>query len=563
MSKLLHVLIVEDSEDDALLLVRQLRKGGYDVVSERVDDENGLLAALQEKSWDIVITDHNMPQFSSDHSIRSIKNSGKDIPVIIVSGSIGEEVAVDAMKSGAHDYIMKDNLKRLVPAIDRELREADNRRAHREAQHKIHYMAHHDALTGVINRYGFEERLNELLALTEPDVKHGFLYIDLDQFKIVNDTCGHVAGDELLRQLAQLFKNHIRGNDTLARLGGDEFGILLENCSLSKAQQIAANLIAAVNQFQFSWSGKPFAIGTSIGLVMIDQHYHRLTDVMSAADVACYTAKDQGRNRLYVYHSDDESLVSRQNEMQWASRLHQAIEENRFRLFSQKILSLNGANKASTMFEILLRLVDEDGSLVLPSTFIPAAERYNLMTQIDRWVIDKTLQFLATDKKLENDVLVFINLSGTSLSHNDLTGYIQQKIDQYQVSPQQLCFEITETSAISNLSTALEFIYEMRNLGCCMALDDFGTGMSSFSYLRTLPVDFIKIDGEFVKTMAEDKMNMAIVNAINNIGHEAGLKTIGEYAETQQLIDGLKQLGVDYAQGFGIQHPQEVKMVSD
>ncbi|MDJ0832300.1 MAG: diguanylate cyclase, partial [Gammaproteobacteria bacterium] len=283
MANLLRVLIVEDSEDDALLLVRQLRKGGFEIDFERVDDEGGLLSALEQKSWDIVITDHNMPQFSSDHSIKSIKNSGKDIPVIIVSGSIGEEVAVDAMKSGAHDYIMKDNLRRLVPAIERELREADNRRAHREAQHKIHYMAHHDALTGVINRYGFEERLNELLSLSEPEIQHGFLYIDLDQFKIVNDTCGHVAGDELLRQLAQLFKHHIRGNDTLARLGGDEFGILLENCSLDKAQQIADNLIAAVNQFQFSWSGKPFAIGASIGLVMIDQLYHRLSDVMSAA----------------------------------------------------------------------------------------------------------------------------------------------------------------------------------------------------------------------------------------------------------------------------------------
>ena len=563
MANLLRVLIVEDSEDDALLLVRQLRKGGFEIDFERVDDEGGLLSALEQKSWDIVITDHNMPQFSSDHSIKSIKNSGKDIPVIIVSGSIGEEVAVDAMKSGAHDYIMKDNLRRLVPAIERELREADNRRAHREAQHKIHYMAHHDALTGVINRYGFEERLNELLSLSEPEIQHGFLYIDLDQFKIVNDTCGHVAGDELLRQLAQLFKHHIRGNDTLARLGGDEFGILLENCSLDKAQQIADNLIAAVNQFQFSWSGKPFAIGASIGLVMIDQLYHRLSDVMSAADVACYTAKDQGRNRLYVYHPNDESLLNRQNEMQWASRLHQAIEENRFRLYSQKILPLTGDAEAPAMFEILLRLIDEDGSLVMPGTFIPAAERYNLMTQIDHWVIDKTLHYLATQLKLDKDILVCINLSGTSLSDNGLSDYIRAKIDQYQVPAKRLCFEITETSAISNLTTALEFIYEMRNLGCRLALDDFGTGMSSFSYLRTLPVDFIKIDGEFVKTMAEDKMNLAIVNAINNIGHEAGLKTIGEYAESEQIIDGLKQLGVDYAQGFGIQRPQPVEMDID
>ncbi len=558
MSKSLHVLIVEDSEDDALLLVRELRKGGFDIDYLRVEDEEMLSSALNDQSWDIVITDHNLPTLSSDTSILSVKQTGRDIPVIIVSGSIGEEVAVNAMKSGAHDYIMKDNLSRLVPAIERELREAENRRAHREAEYKIHYMAHHDALTGVINRYGFEERLNELLSRADRDVRHGFLYIDLDQFKIVNDTCGHVAGDELLRQLSKLLKKHIRGNDLLARLGGDEFGILLENCSLSKAEQIANSLIEAVNQFQFSWSGKPFAVGASIGLVMIDTHYHLLSDIMSAADVACYTAKDQGRNRLYIYHPDDESLVSRQNEMQWAARLHHALEEDRFRLYSQKILPLKDKDQALSMCEILLRLIDEDGTLVLPGTFIPAAERYNLMGQIDRWVIDKTLQYLATEIRSEDNFVVFINLSGTSISTDSLTDFIREKINQYQVPARQLCFEITETSAISNLSTALEFIYEMRNQGCRIALDDFGTGMSSFSYLRTLPVDYLKIDGEFVKFMDQDKMNFAIVNAINNIGHEAGLETIGEFVESQEILDALKKLGVNYAQGYAIERPQEL-----
>ncbi len=563
MSNPLHVLFVEDSESDTMLLVRELSKAGYTLDYERVEDEQGLLGALARKDWDIVITDHNLPRFSSAETMVLVKQSGRDIPVIIVSGSIGEEYAVAAMKAGAYDYIMKDNLKRLAPAIGREVREARNRRAHRKAESTIQYMQNHDGLTGVVNRSGFEKRVNELLSEIDRDTQHGFLYIDVDQFKLVNDTCGHVAGDELLRQLVDVFRHNIRGNDILARLGGDEFGILLGNCSLAKAEQIADNLIQAVNQFQFSWGGKPFAVAVSIGLVLLDYHYPTLDDVMSAADVACFTAKDQGRNRMYVYNPEDESLVNRKDEMQWASRLHHALEDNRFRLYHQKIHALNGHAHAPVMYEILLRLIDEDGQLVMPNRFIPAAERYDLITNIDRWVIDNILQFLAGHRAEQSQALAFINLSGASINESSLPDYIRHKLQQYDVAARQLCFEITETAAISNLSNAVGFLNQIRALGCCIALDDFGTGMSSFSYLKTLPADFIKIDGEFVASMADNDMNRAIVDAINSIGHVGGLKTIGEYAESEQIIEALTDLGVDYAQGYCIQRPCELIPTAD
>jgi len=552
----LRVLLVEDSENDALLILRQLNKGGFDTDHKRVFNQHDLEDALSSGHWDIVISDHNMPNFSSDLSIKTVGKFDKDLPVILVSGTIGEELAVKAMRDGAHDYIMKNNLARLVPAVERELREAVNRKSQRETEQQIHYMAKHDALTGLINRFGFENKLEDMIDAVNQGLEHAFLYIDLDQFKIVNDTCGHVAGDELLRQLSRIMEKEIRVNDTLARLGGDEFGVLLNNCPLAVAESIAEKFLKAIKSFPFSWKQKTFTLGASIGLVVIDQHYQEPEQIMSAADLACYSAKDSGRNRIHIYQAGNVDIERRQVEMEWVSRIQQALKKDQFQLYKQCISPLNEKYKNFQCCEFLLRLVD-DGEVISPATFIPAAERYNLMPDIDRWVIDHVMAYISGNDP-ETESLAFINLSGNSINDFALTTYISEKLDQYKVAAHQVCFEITETAAISNYGSAIKFIEEVRNMGCLFALDDFGTGMSSFSYLRSLPVDYLKIDGEFIRSMDDSDMDRAIVEAINNIGHVANLRTIGEHAETDKIIQNLKDINVDFAQGYAIEIPHKI-----
>jgi diguanylate cyclase (GGDEF)-like protein len=556
MSEKLNLLIVEDSENDALLLIRHLKNGGYDPQYEIVFNQHDLDQALLSRHWDIVISDHNMPNFSSELAISTVQKFDRDLPIIIVSGTIGEEMAVNAMRAGAHDYIMKDNLARLLPAIEREIKETINRKSQRVAEQQIHYMANHDALTGLINRFGFDKKLHDMLNTVSLGQKHAFLYIDLDQFKIINDTSGHVAGDELLKQISSVLQDEIRDNDTLARLGGDEFGVLLDNCPLTVAESIAEKIIKAVKAFRFTWQDKTFTVGASIGLVVINEQSQKPTEIMSTADLACYTAKDAGRNRVHVYHMENADITKRQFEMEWVTRLQAAITEERFRLYRQSIIPLNDSQKNLRYYEFLLRLPSDDGEIILPQVFLPAAERYNLMPDIDRWVIDNVLAHMAGTE--ETDAISFINLSGNTIDDISLTTYIHDKLKQYQVPAHHICFEITETAAISNHSIAIEFIQEVRSLGCFFALDDFGSGMSSFSYLRSLPVDFIKIDGQFVRNMGNDKMSKSIVEAVNNIAHVAGLKTIGEHAESVEIIQDLKDIGVDFAQGNALEKPSVI-----
>jgi diguanylate cyclase (GGDEF)-like protein len=337
----LRLLLIEDSEDDALLLHRELHKGGYDTTLHRVDNVETLREALTGNHWDIVISDHNLPGLDSTQSLALVREANADIPIIIVSGTIGEEVAVETMRMGANDYIMKGNLTRLVPAIRRELREAQQRRTLRQAQATIHHMAYHDALTGLVNRAEFERRLQRALHTAQERASHHVvLYLDLDQFKIINDTCGHLAGDELLRCLTVDLLRQVRNRDTLARLGGDEFGVLLENCSLERAQEIAETIRETIHHFRFAWKEHSFAIGVSIGLVAIDETSHSVEEVLSAADMACYAAKDRGRNRIHLYRADDAELTHRHAEMQWASKITQALQDDRFVLYEHAIVAL-------------------------------------------------------------------------------------------------------------------------------------------------------------------------------------------------------------------------------
>ena len=428
---------------------------------------------------------------------------------------------------------------------------------------QILWQASHDPMTGLVNRRQFEHRLEQAIhnAKTYGE-HHAICYLDLDQFKVVNDTCGHIAGDELLRQIGGLLKDRVRESDTLARLGGDEFGVILNHCSIDQATQIANELRELIQEFRFLWDDKPFAIGVSIGLVSITHATEDLMSVLKAADAACYAAKDQGRNRVHIYKENDKHLVQRQGEMRWALQIHEAFDDRRFRLYCQPIIPLGNTPSEGLHIEILVRLLGRKGNVIPPGAFISAAERYDLMTAIDRWVVKETFRnFRHFEKKSSTGRIhtCAINLSGKSVTDKDFLRYIRKKLKKYRVQPKRICFEITETAAIANLANALNFIKELKKLGCRFALDDFGSGLSSFAYLKNLPVDFLKIDGTFVKDLDKDPIDQAMVQAINNIGHVMGIKTIAEFVETPAIAKRLTALGVDYAQGYSIAEPMPIE----
>lgn len=550
MTKSLRVLLIEDSENDALLIERQIQRHGFSVMSHRVDRADTLQQALESGNWDIAITDHNLPGMNSGAVLETIRSTSPDLPVIIVSGSMGEEIAVSAMKSGAHDYIMKDNLSRLAPAIERELHDAEVRRENRVARRTIEHMAWHDALTGLFNRFEFERRVRLALDSTHDGRRHAVLFLDLDQFKIVNDTCGHQAGDALLCQVATLFKGPLRDSDCLARLGGDEFGVLVEDCSLDDAMQVAGRLLSLIGEFRFGYRGRQFGIGVSIGLVMVDDAESLLADILRHADLACYAAKDLGRNRIQVYQTDNQAMRQRHEQMEWVSRLQQALASDQFVLYRQRIVAVSDASVMG--HEYLLRLVDTTSTLIPPGAFIPAAERYNLMPLLDRWVVRHAFADLS---RPDCTGMGFINISGATLSDDGFFAFVADCLQQYRIDPVNICFEITETAAIVNLNMALAFIAFIKQLGVFVALDDFGSGLSSFSYLKQLSPDFIKIDGSFVRDMLTDPMDAEIVRSIHNISRVMGIRTIAEYVENDVILQRLHELGVDMAQGYAIHHP--------
>ncbi|PYC22917.1 EAL domain-containing protein [Pseudomonas mosselii] len=423
----------------------------------------------------------------------------------------------------------------------------------------LSWQATHDALTGLANRREFEYRLEQALnGLARQAGRHSLMFLDLDQFKLVNDTCGHAAGDELLRHICAVLQSGLREGDTLARLGGDEFGVLLENCPPEQAERIAEQLRQAVQSLHFVWKGRPFVTTVSIGLVHIAQAPSTLEASLRAADMACYMAKEKGRNRVQVYHADDSELSMRFGEMAWIQRLHVALEENRFCLYAQEIAPLH-PHEGPGHIEILLRLHDESGRTILPDSFIPAAERYGLMTALDRWVVRSVFQVIrqCLDEGREGPLaMCAINLSGSSIGDDKFLEYLQRLFGEFDIPPRLICFEITETSAIANLGSAIRFINELKGLGCKFSLDDFCAGMSSFAYLKHLPVDFLKIDGSFVKDMLDDPINRAMVEVINHIGHVMGKRTIAEFVETPLIEQALQEIGVDYAQGYLIERPQ-------
>jgi diguanylate cyclase (GGDEF)-like protein/PAS domain S-box-containing protein len=427
----------------------------------------------------------------------------------------------------------------------------------RNLQRRMAHLATHDPLTGLINRREFELRLASAVAEVEQSTRRFALcYVDLDDFKIVNDTCGHGAGDELLRQLTSVLGAVLPSGDTLARLGGDEFGILISDCSLDEASRTARSILDAVRQYRFLWENQVFEIGASVGIVPIAGGGGSLAELLSAADSACYVAKDRGRNQIHVSQPDDAEIALRQSEMKWVERINRALEENRFRLYRQPIRPLQGTEEVDYQ-ELLLRLVDDDGEIVAPSRFIAAAERFRMMPAIDRWVVRAALEAIGRIHQattLPHPVFA-INLSGQSFAGAELLQLIVDRLDQEQIPADAVMFEITETAAVSSLSHAVDFISELRQKGCRFVLDDFGSGLSSFRYLRNLEVDFLKIDGELVRNIAHDPIQREMVTAIHRIGDSMGIKTIGEWVESAEVEGVLRDIGVDYAQGYRVGRP--------
>ena len=429
----------------------------------------------------------------------------------------------------------------------------------RRINEKVSYQATHDALTDLINRGEFERILSELVeSQASGTMHHALCFLDLDQFKVVNDTAGHVAGDELLRQLGRMLKNRLRQGDILARLGGDEFAILMEHCSAEQARHKSEEIRGWVEQFRFPWEDNTFAVGVSIGITEINAATTSSLDALKRADMACYAAKDAGRNRIHIYKDDDKLLMERSGEMHNVNRIKRALEEDRFVLYVQPIRP-TGDRQQAVSYEILLRMFDDEGKLLPPGAFLPAAERYSLIGQIDHWVVDKVFSWIYQHPDEMASISGFsINLSGQSLGDDSLLGNIIRHLKTDRLPAGKIKFEITETAAIANLANANSFIASLKEFGVEFALDDFGSGLSSFGYLKNLQVDYLKIDGMFVKDMLVDPIDSAMVKSINDIGHVMGMTTIAEFVENDEVLKVLAELQVDFVQGYGIGRPMPI-----
>ena len=468
----------------------------------------------------------------------------------------------------------KDGTKIVVLENSRAVRDADGNMlffegtltditAAHELSQQLSYDASHDALTGLANRRDYELRLQKALEMTQATgAAHAALFLDLDRFKTVNDTCGHVAGDELLRQLGDVLQNKVRSADVVARLGGDEFAVLLHNCSQNDALQVAQTLLKTVQNFEFIWGTNKFTLGVSIGLVAIGTQFKRIGQVLNAADSACYAAKDAGRNRVSVYQEDALLLQERHGEMGWVARAKRALVENRLFLEAQRIEPLAQPDQGAPRlphYEVFVRMRDESGRAVPPGAFLPAVERYNLSVRYDRWIIDATLRWAREHAAVFDKIgRLYINLSRDSVIDADTGEFIRQSLATSGIDPRHVGFETTEQVAIGNLGKANQLISTLRRFGCSFALDDFGSGVSSFAYVKALGADLLKIDGMFVGNLSQDRVDYAMVRSIKEIGHVMGKQVIAKSVESEAVLQKLREIGVDYAQGFVVSTPKPI-----
>lgn len=509
-----------------------------DVLSKRLDQFiqtfNEVSGRLQESSVDRCLREQHMV-----HETQAVVMRNRD----------GQELKIEVSASP-----IKDRKGRLIGAI-MVFRDVTEKRL---MEQRLSYQSTHDALTGLTNRNEFEQRLERaLIRSAESGMKYVLCYVDLDQFKVVNDTSGHRSGDKLLKAVAELLLQKIRRyRDTVARLGGDEFVVLLEDCSIEKAAEIADTMCRSIQDYRFSVDEKVFSLGASIGVVPIVPETHTVENALGMADSACYMAKEKGRNRVHVYHPEDEEMVKRQGEMHIISEINDAFEKDLFELHYQSIERADGLDEG-LHFEILIRMRDQEGKILSPAFFLGAAERYNLAPKIDRWVIETMFTWLGQHpEQLQRLNCCAINLSGLSFSDGDFYAFIENQLSQHNIPAHKICFEVTETAAITNLHQASGFISAVRELGCLFALDDFGSGMSSFAYLKNLPVDYLKIDGMFVRDVINDRIDYAMVRSINEVGHVLGLKTVAECVEDEPILEKMREIGVDYLQGYYFAKPR-------
>ena len=505
-----------------------------------------LVTMMDEASGDMFPSLFTQLQESTDGVIRNessyhlVRKDGSSTPVSWIGSIIRDNEKITGAVLVIHDTTREKQL------IER-----------------LNWLATHDPLTSLMNRRTFKERLEQAIGTLcrsgkERRENHGhvLIFIDLDQFKVVNDTSGHVAGDKLLRLISKSVSECLRSNDVFARLGGDEFGIILLNCSQAAGEERAEQIRKLIAQTELTWGSRRISSTASLGLVHLDSSDTTLTSALSAADLVCYKAKDSGRNRVETYHEDDTELLERHGEMTWVQKIHRSIEEDKFQLYAQPVIPLQ--KDLPPHFELLLRLINEDGVIIPPGAFIPAAERFGLMPLIDRWVVRSGLKKIAelnAENPANRDSVFSINLSGATFREKGFAEEVKAFFTSFDVEPRQICFEITETHAVTNMQQAIEFITKIRNLGCSFALDDFGSGMSSFGYLKEMPVNYLKIDGKIVKGMCSNTLDKAIVEMINQLGHAIQTSTIGEYAETEEIVEALRKCGVDFGQGYALGHP--------
>lgn len=559
MKKFLRTLIVEDSENDAELLLRDLRQAGYEIIHERVESADALRAALKRQEWDIVISDYALPNFNGLAALKLVQEQeqGIDIPFIVVSGSIGEDIAVEAMKSGAHDYIMKGNTARLIPAIERELKEAVLRRGRWQAEETIHRLAYTDTLTGLPNRVRFREMVQEAI-LTGQRKKYpvALLLMDLDHFKDVNDTLGHDRGDNLLRQVGQRLRGTLFTPDMIARLGGDEFGILLPRLAASEDVKLVVKKLHACLEAPFMIDGIPIEIETSIGVANMLEHADDADMMLQRADIAMYRAKRMASD--YTIYTPEINPHSPER-LGLMAELRGAIEQNQLLLHFQPKLELKTGHIVSS--EALVRWQHQRLGMVPPDKFIMAAEQTGLIDPLTRWVLVDALSQCQDARRAGFPMRVSVNLSARSL-HDPLTlKMVEQALIATSTQPGLLVLEVTESAIVLDPKRAEENLAELSRMGVLLSIDDFGTGYTSLASIKRLPVNEIKIDRSFITNMLTDEKDAMLVRSVIDLGHNFGLTVVAEGVETQEVLDALANLGCDEAQGYFISKPQTCEQI--
>ena len=563
------ILIVDDEPQILQGYQRILRK--HFVVDIASGGQQALNAISSHGPYAVVVSDMRMPGMSGLELLMDIRKIAPTTVRIMLTGNADQQTAMDAVN---HGHVFRFLTKPCPPEIltdaielalehyrethEKELLFDRTSAKARNLAHKLTYQSKHDLLTGLANRQTLESRLDVILeGIQQKPNEHTLCYLDIDHFHLVNNACGPAAGDELLRQIANLLTQNRRHGDLTARLAGDRFCILLIDCQLDAAHGVVTELLETLQQHHFQWEGQPFSIRASIGVVAINKLSKSIAGIFSQAETACNVAKDSGRNRIHFSSEQDHELTGRLDEMQWAGRIQKALEEKRFRLYYQPIVPLASTDDEGEHYELLVRMQEDDGEIVAPGVFMPAVENYHLSTRLDCWVIETANKWLEEHPAaLQQLGLCSINLSGHSLGNQEVLHCIQNTFASSSVPTHKICFEVTETVAIARMNTAVDFIKVLKSDGFRFALDDFGSGLSSFGYLKNLPVDFLKIDGMFVKNMDSDEFDYAIVKSIGEIGRVMGKKIIAEYVENNIILEHLRQLGIDYAQGYVIAKPQ-------